>query len=132
MVQVRIEPKNEYLYAKMDGSFDLQSMIHSQDAVMEAGAQRQAKKILVDFRGMTGEISTAERFHFAEAGSIKYLQLVNEGKMNGCKFAYLGQTPQLDPRRYGETVGVNRGVMVKATDSISEAFDWLGIQPDIE
>lgn len=72
MVQVKIEPKKEYLYAKLEGSFELHSMVRSQAAILEAGARHEIGKILVDFREMTGEISITERFQFAEAGSHKY------------------------------------------------------------
>jgi len=45
------------------------------------------------------------------------------------RFAYVMNEPLRDPRRYGETVAVNRGMTVKTFETIEEAFKWLELTP---
>ena len=41
------------------------------------------------------------------------------------KFAYALKSPVLDAERFGEIVARNRGMKVKAFESVQEAMDWL-------
>jgi hypothetical protein len=41
--------------------------------------------------------------------------------------AYVGDEPLIDPARFGETVAVNRGALIKVTTDLNEAFAWLGV-----
>jgi hypothetical protein len=47
------------------------------------------------------------------------------------KFAYIMNIPVLDYGRYGETVAINRGMKVKATDNPDEALSWLGLPTNL-
>ena len=43
------------------------------------------------------------------------------------QFAYVLKEPVLDPERFGKTVAVNRGMLVKTFDNLEDALGWLEI-----
>lgn len=47
------------------------------------------------------------------------------------RFAYVLIPPMLDPGRLGETVAVNRGMVVKAFDNLNDGLKWLGVDERI-
>ena len=65
-----------------------------------------------------------ERFYYGEFAAQT---VVAQGLSASTRFAYVLREPVLDPRRFGETVAVNRGMNAKAFDSREDAFHWLGI-----
>lgn len=67
-----------------------------------------------------------ERFFYAEFSALQVASLRAEGVPHVARFAYLLEEPVLDPNRFGETVAVNRGMLVKAFDNLEEAIVWLG------
>ena len=78
-------------------------------------------KILVDDRKISDSISTMERF--------KYGAQIAE-HFAGLKIAGVMKKPLLDPQRFGETVAVNRGGYIRVFETMEEASDWLGVDPD--
>ena len=43
----------------------------------------------------------------------------------GIAFAVVGNEPMIDPKRFAETVGKNRGANVRVFTDIDEAVDWI-------
>ena len=43
------------------------------------------------------------------------------------RFAYVLKEPVLDPKKFGETVAVNRGMLIRVFDNPEEALQWLEI-----
>lgn len=125
----KIELKKGYLEVKIEGLFDLPSSHSVTDAILGSIEKYQAAKVLVDFRGITGDVEPLERFHYAENFAVKYLELLLAGRIKHPRLAFLGHSPQFDPHRFDETVAVNRGVPLRSTDDPREAWDWLGIEP---
>jgi hypothetical protein len=70
-----------------------------------------------------------ERFYYAEFAAQSVANFANRGVSLTTQFAYVLKEPVLDPRRFGETIAVNRGMFVRAFDTLEDALKWLGISP---
>lgn len=77
-------------------------------------------KVLVDARGVTGDLSTIERFEYGE--------LIAE-LLSSFKVAFVLHRSLRDPSSFGEIVAVNRGADFKTFTEMNEACDWLGVTP---
>ena len=53
----------------------------------------------------------------------------SHGVSPATRFAYVLEEPMLDPDRFGETVAVNRGMIVRAFDNLEAARAWLAAAP---
>jgi hypothetical protein len=128
----KTELRKEYLYVLVEGEFEYLSSIQSTDAILEACARHQTTKALIDFRGVTGKIIDIERFHYAEVSTDKYNKLLAAGVVKPCRFVWIGKPPQLDPKKLGESVALNRGLILRVTPDLEHAFVFLGVKPDME
>ena len=126
----RIEPKKEYIEVHIEGPFDFQSSLAVNDQILGSIEKYKATRILVDFRKVTGTLEPMERFHYADDFSKKYLEMIQAGRIKHSRLVFLGNYPQFDRNRFDETVAVNRGVSVRATDDPQEVWEWLGINPE--
>ena len=97
--------------------------------MLEAVARDKVKKVLFDGRTITGEPETMERFYYGKFAAQAVEEFSDRGVSCATQFAYLLKEPVLEPRRFGETVAVNRGMFVKAFDNLECALGWLGITP---
>ncbi len=129
-MQVRDEPKKNYLVIVMEGEYAFSETGPSFDKMLAACEKYQATKVLVDGRGLTGNPTTLERFNFAATLTLKYFALRMTDRIPPTRFAFLANHPIVDPRRIGETVAVNRGLPIKVSTDPQEAFDWLGVQEE--
>ncbi|HUC99651.1 MAG TPA: hypothetical protein VMR88_14275 [Candidatus Polarisedimenticolaceae bacterium] len=93
----------------------------------EAVARYQVKKVLFDGRRLTGDPDTLERFYYGKFAADAVLQFKDRGVSPATQFAYVLKEPVLDAQRFGETVAVNRGMLVKTFDNLEDALGWLGI-----
>ena len=129
---VKTELRKEYLYALVEGVFDFSSSIQTTHLILEACARHQAVKVLIDYRTATGNMTDPERLQYAEISVGKYRELLTVGTIKSCRFVWLGKVPLVDPKRLGEAVALNRGMMLRVTQVLDEAFVFLGVKPDIE
>ena len=97
--------------------------------MLEAVARHKVKKVLLDGRKLLGEPEAMERFYYGEFVAQAVGEFSDRGVSRATKFAYVLKEPVLDPRRFGETVAVNRGMLVKTFDNLEYALGWLGITP---
>ncbi len=81
---------------------------------------------------MTGTPWDVERIHHAEIGAEKHNARLSAGELKPCRFAYLGNAPQIDRNRLGEAAAINQGMNVKVTNDIDVAFGWLVVHPEME
>ncbi len=84
-------------------------------------ASKGRKAVLVDIRGLEGgPPTTMERYkqgvHVAE---------VQQESGKGILIAVVGNDPMIEPRKFGETVGRNRGAVGRVFTDIDEAVDWI-------
>lgn len=126
---VRSEMKEKILSIAIEGPFEFSALGPMLDRVIEDCAKHGALKALVDLRGVTGSLSLMERFGMASLFASKYLAARVSGRIPACRFAVVGQPPIVDPKRFGETVAVNRGVPVKVFLEEAPAWEWLEKDP---
>src|SRR5688572_22884263 len=110
------------------GPFTLETARTTFRDLIAAVGQHKARRVLFDARAVTGEPTVMERFQYGEFCAQEVLNLVESEKVLP-RFAYVMYMPVLDYGRFGETVAINRGMRVKATDNLKEALEWLGL-PD--
>ncbi len=116
------------LEVKVDGEFSLdeakQSFLQTLDSVGRHGAM----KVLIDGRHVKGEPEVMERFFYGEFAAAETARMTSKYNMSRApRFAYVLEEPMLDPRRFGENVASNRGMIIKAFDNREEALEWLQV-----
>ena len=114
------------------GEFSLEEAKRAFLEMLEAVVQYQAEKILFDGRNLKGEPAHIERFYYGYFAATETISLMAKSHIpQAPRFAYVIHEPLRDPRRYGETVAVNRGMIVKTFEGPEEAYEWLGLsQPN--
>ena len=126
-MKIEISFESGLLKANAIGEFSLQEAERTFLEILEAVAQHKVEKVLIDGRQLTGEPKTMERFYFGEFTAMAVAEYADRGVSRATQFAYVLVEPVLDPERFGETVAVNRGMIVKACDNPQAALEWLGI-----
>jgi hypothetical protein len=128
-IEYKLEIKKDYLHLIGKGPYnpsEIPVLIHQ---VIEACEKCKPSKFLLDFLSVQGELSTMDRFHLAANFAVKYIGGRMAGKFPACKFATVGKPPLFDPKKFGETVALNRGVYVRNFGEIRKALDWLEVEP---
>ncbi len=125
----KIELQSGYLLMTCEGHFEPSLIGEFTDRVIEACKNYQPSQFLVDYRHVEGEMSTLDRYNLGVIAAKKYLDEKLAGKISNCRFAFVGNHPLVDPKKFGETVAVNRGLNVKVFTEIKEALAWLGVVP---
>jgi len=110
------------------GRFSLVEAKRTFIEMLEAVARNKVEKVLFDGRGLVGNPKVVERFYYGEFAAQSIAQFADRGVSRATQFAYVLEVPMRDPGRFGETVAVNRGMIVKTFDNLDEAFGWLGIE----
>jgi hypothetical protein len=112
------------------GEFSLEEAKRAFLEMLGAVAQYQAEKVLFDGRNLKGKPERIERFYYGYFAATETNRLMAEYRMpHAPRFAYVMNEPLRDPRRYGQTVAVNRGMTVKTFETPEEAFAWLEPTP---
>lgn len=126
-IALDITPYEDLLYARLTGDYSLSEANDIIINIFKAVAEHSIFNVLVDCRKLEGEPSTFERFEHSAFAANKVKNMLKAGKAQIARFAYLGEPPLFDPGKFGETVAVNRGLNVMATNSVENALRWLGI-----
>lgn len=127
ILEIRAEPG--LLYVEVAGDFSLEEAERTFREILEAVARHRVEKVLFDGRRLIGNPTTMERFYYGAFVAKSVARLGDSGVSPATQFAYVLTEPILDPRRFGETVAVNRGMFVKAFDNLEDALGWLRIAP---
>jgi hypothetical protein len=118
-----------FLHVEATGNFSLEEAKRTFREMLEDVVRHKVKKVLFDGRKLTGNPTTMERFYYGEFVANAVTRLGDRGVSPATRFAYVLTEPILDPRRFGESVAVNRGMFVKAFDNLEDALGWLRIAP---
>lgn len=82
--------------------------------------------MLLDCTRVTGEMTTGDRLSFgifmADEQRVIEAQLPREPQI-----AILAAPPIMDPGRFTQMVANNRGVRMRASESLQELLSWLGV-----
>jgi hypothetical protein len=127
---LRICTESELLRVIATGEFSLEEAERTFLEILDAVARHNTKKVLFDGRELKGDPRTIERFFYGEFAAHAVMRyIIESGVSRAPQFAYVLEEPILDPRRFGETVAVNRGMWVKVFDNLEDALGWLRFEP---
>lgn len=124
-----IIPESGFLRVIAAGEFSLDEAERTYLNVIDAVAEHKSEKILFDGRELTGEPQVMERFYYGKFAAEKCQNILYSRGCRAPRFAYVLREPVLDPGRFGETVAINRGMIVKAFANLDGAHEWLGVAP---
>jgi len=125
----KISVESGYLHVSAMGDFSLVEAKRAFIEMLEAAVLNKVTKVLLDGREVAGDPEVMERFYYGVFAAESVVGLRVRGVCPSLKFAYVLEVPMLDPNRFGETVAVNRGMLVKVFDNVVDALRWLGIAP---
>lgn len=124
-MNVSYEAREGYLYIKVTGELDPST---ARDDFLEwIGVARSLalNRVLCDITLLTGfdaqQVSTITQFDMSIA--------IAKSLPRNFILAILETPEQLEENHFTENVMVNRGVNVKVTSKLDEAFEWLGVTP---
>ena len=123
-IQQNMHFQSGLLRIDASGEFSLEEIKRTFLEILEAVVRHQAEKVLIDGRTLTGKPEDLERFLYGQFAAEETMRLV---KAYGIvpRFAWVAHAPVRDPKRFGEDVAVNRGMIVKTFESPEDAFEWL-------
>ncbi len=125
-LRVDLEPRAGYLYAAASGEFSLAGARTAYGNVLQAAARYRQPRILLDCTRITGAPTVDDRLQFgmfmAEEQTRVRGQLPQDPQV-----AILAVPPLMDPGRFTQMVANNRGVRMRASESLQELLSWLGV-----
>jgi hypothetical protein len=124
-MSLEIHARADCLQASIAGAFSLAGAKDAFLKIAEAAAFHRMKKVLVDGRSLTGNPETLERFHYSQFAAELVQKFQDRGLSPATRFAYVLVEPVLDPERFGETVALNRGMLIRVFDNLDDAVRWL-------
>jgi hypothetical protein len=127
VMSLQVDAGRGLLVATYTGNFLLAKAEATFQEILDALVEHKLKKVLVDGRQLVGDPESLQRFYYGRYVADAVAQTINRTMIEVPRFAYVLEEPMLDPNRFGETVAVNRGMRVKAFDSMPKAEWWLGV-----
>lgn len=119
-MDIRLHPREGYLLVEAGGGYDANRGRLAIADIRRECARLGLKKVLVDARGLDATVSVADRFDLARA--------LAEGCTAAVRFAILVK-PELMVVKTLENTAMNRGVPVRTTASLEEAYGFLELAP---
>jgi hypothetical protein len=126
VLSYEIELRTGYIYATLGGAFDLESAKSVYRGLLQIAAAQRQPRILMDATRITGEMTMNDRLAYGsfmaeeQAGVLGALP-------GGPQVAILAAPPIMDPGRFTQAVANNRGVRMRASESLQELLSWLGV-----
>lgn len=115
-----------YVHATLSGAFTLQSARDVYRGILQAAAARGEPRILMDCTRISGEMTAQDRLEFGTYMATEQQNVL--GRLpEGPKVAILAVPPIMDPGRFTQAVANNRGVRMRASESLPELLSWLGV-----
>jgi hypothetical protein len=127
LISIKVDHERRLLQVVYSGPFSLPDAEANFQDILVSVVEHKLKKVLIDGRQVVGNPEPLERFYYGKYVAEAVLQTVNRTGIEVPRFAYVLHEPVLDPKRFGETVAVNRGMRIKAFDDIKKAEWWLGV-----
>jgi len=124
-MDLQITSHSNYLYVQVYGQVSLSDANAKFKQVLKAVVQNQSTRILVNCTELSGNLSTSDRYLHSEFAAKQIREYRQEHTFPSVRFAYVLNTEIADPRRFGEIVAHNRGIIVKTFMSEQDALQWL-------
>src|SRR5690348_3964753 len=110
-IQTRVAA--DVLEVEVRGEFSLDEAKRTFVEILDSTARHGAAKVLIDGRALKGQPEVMERFFYGEFAAMETARAASERRMSRVpRFAYVLDEPVLDPKRFGENVAANRGMIV--------------------
>lgn len=115
--KIKVNTEEGYILVEHYGETDLDENIQVGEKALQVAINNQIMNILIDVTGITSEASiidlfTSTKYH-AETAKVKPLA------------AIYGRQDQKRELEFIETVGINRGMPIKAFTDRNAALKWL-------
>ena len=128
MDSIQIDHDRHLLHVTYSGNFKLSDAEANFHDILDTLVEHKLTKVLIDGRHVIGEPEPIERFYYGKHVAEAVAQAINRHRIEVPQFAYVLHEPLLDPKRFGETVAVNRGMRIKVVSDLKEAEWWLGLE----
>jgi len=115
----------DLLRVRLAGEFSLDEAKRNFLEIMEAVALHKTTRVLFDGRAITGNPRTIDRFCYGEFVADAVARHQTRLASGPILFAYALKEPVFNPKKFGETVAVNRGMLIRMFDNLEEALQWL-------
>jgi hypothetical protein len=102
------------------GAFSLEPVFNAFERAFALAAEAGREAALLDFRGLAGEPTMAERYELA----VRVADM-QAGRSPRIRVAVLGHEPLIHPERFGEIVATRRGAVARTFTEETLALDWL-------
>lgn len=119
-MRVRIDSRGDYLHVTADGPFDPAAARGAVVDIFAACATHGLGRVFIDARGLETRVSVAERFDLGRA--------LAEAHRGNVSIAILVAPAQMVVKTL-ENSASNRGVPVRTTADVGEAYGFLGLPP---
>ena len=112
--ETRTVLESQFLRVAVEGTHGSTRSVRFFEWVAEETVRLGASRVLLDARGVGGDVSTTDRFDLGVASA-----------RIPAKVALIARPSMIDPERFGETVASNRGAVGRVFASEAEAVAWL-------
>jgi hypothetical protein len=126
LLRFEIEIRLGYVHASVWGVFTLESAKDGFRRILDAAAARGEPRVLIDCTRIGGQMTIQDRLEFG-IHMAEQQQLLLARLPGGPQIAILAAPPIMDPGRFTQAVANNRGVRMRASESLEELRSWLGI-----
>ncbi len=126
MLQTELEPRQGYLHAALSGELTLAGAKAAYTTILLGAARYGQPRILMDCTRLRGTWTPDERLAFGSFMAEEQARLGGQLKAPP-QVAILAVAPLMDPGRFTQTVANNRGVRMRASDSLQELLSWLAV-----
>jgi hypothetical protein len=126
---MQIHFEGPLFYVSLAGEMDARLAEQAYRRILRECVTAGRFKILLDVRGLSGELSTTERYSLGKLVAEENAAVAAAGGAQQVQVALVGSHPFVDRDRFGETVARNRGAAVKVTCDLDSAYRFLGVEP---
>jgi hypothetical protein len=125
----KIEPKENYLLVKANGTFDHYSAKSYFPDIFTYCLNHELSKVLIDYTEVQGSSLMVDRYYWTDTISKLHSLYVKAGG-RPLRLAFVG-TDDFVSESYPirEKVAVLYSLDLKETTNINEAYEWLGFTP---
>jgi hypothetical protein len=125
-IELEMVRREGYLEFTASGEFDLEDAKRAFNDLVRRWTAERVPNVLIDVRRvvMSVPMSLEQRFAFAQHAAQAGIDARARG-MAANQAVFLATERQLDARRFGMVVALNRGAKVRVTADQAEALAWL-------
>ena len=117
-IEYQADVRENYVYIHCQRTYKDTDLLALFDEVLQIPGRSDREVVLVDVQDIGGDHpTTMERY--------KMGVFIADHNYLGVCIVVVGKEPYVDPRRFGETVAVNRGARGKVFTDIDEAVAWI-------